>query len=128
MIVVSNASRRVYELPGLQHQTLAARIDGLNGLEVWMQTLAAGAQTPVHYHECEEVILVQSGSGRVFLADQRLEFVHGSTLVIPPKVIHQIVNDDSEPMRLVAVLSETPARVFKPDGELMDLPWQSGAI
>jgi len=37
-----------------------------------------------------------------FLADQKLEFVHGSTLVIPSKVIHQIVNDDSEPMRSVA--------------------------
>jgi oxalate decarboxylase/phosphoglucose isomerase-like protein (cupin superfamily) len=51
-------------------------------------------------------------------------FGPGTTLVIPPRVLHQIVNGGDEEMFLVAALSETPARVFAPDGEVVALPWQ----
>lgn len=125
MPIITNSSRRVFALPGLEHQTLAGASDGLKRLEFWMQTLAPGAETPVHYHECEEVVVVHRGSGHTTIAGETRPFGPGTTLVIQPKVVHQIVNRGADSMFLVAALSETPARVFTPAGELMLLPWQA---
>ena len=123
MAVVANDTRQVFEIPGIRHQTLASGADGLEGLEVWMQTLAPGAETPVHYHECEEVIVVHRGSGHAVVGGEAIPFGPNTTLAIPAKVIHQLVNGDGEEMMLVAALAETPARVFTPDGEPLALPW-----
>ncbi len=127
MPIITNSSRPVFTLPGLEHQTLAGASDGLTRLEFWMQTLAPGAETPVHYHECEEVVVVHKGTGQATLAGETRAFGPGTTLVIPPKVVHQILNSGAESMFLVAALSETPARVFTAGGELMLLPWQATA-
>ena len=93
-----------------------------------MQTLSPGAQTPAHYHECEEAVIIQSGPGCILAEDQKLELTQDGTVIIPLKVVHQIVNGSNAPMRLVAALSETPARFFTPDGNVMKLPWQQGAL
>jgi mannose-6-phosphate isomerase-like protein (cupin superfamily) len=123
MPIIENSSRQVFALPGLKHQTLASAGDGLGHLEVWMQTLDPGAATPVHYHECEEVIVVVRGAGRLSVAGQSTNFGPGTTLVAPPRECHQLTNTGSEEMFLIAGLSETPARVFAPDGSVMALPW-----
>jgi mannose-6-phosphate isomerase-like protein (cupin superfamily) len=124
MPVVTNSSRKILNIPGLRHQTLAGGSDGLKVLEVWQQMITPGSWTPVHYHECEEVVVVLHGSGHITIAGERIDFGSGTTLTVPPKVIHQIVNSGSENVLLIAVLSETPARVFGQDGNLIALPWQ----
>ena len=124
MPVFPNSSRHVFTLPGLRHQTLASRSDDLERLEVWMQTLEPGAETPIHYHECEEVVVIQKGSGRATIAGSTVEFGPGSTLVIPPRLVHQLVNSGWEEMFAIAALSETPARAFAADGAVIALPWQ----
>jgi len=123
MPIIENARRTIFELPGLKHQTLASRHDGLKQLEVWIQTIHPGACTPVHYHECEEVIVIERGSGSLMVAEQRTDFAAGSTLVIEPRAIHQLTNTGQDEMLLMAVLSETPGRVLAPDGSEMVLPW-----
>ena len=123
MPIIDNTSRQVFALPGLKHQTLASRADQLEHLEVWMQTLEPGAATPVHYHECEEVVVILKGAGRLSVGDEVTEFGPGSTLTVAPKVVHQLVNSGAEEMFLIAALSETPGRVFAPDGSVMPLPW-----
>jgi len=90
---------------------------------VWMQTLEPGAATPVHYHECEEVVVVLRGAGHLSVGDEVTEFGPGTTLTVAPKVVHQLVNSGAEEMSLIAALSETPGRVFAPDGSVMPLPW-----
>ena len=121
-----NSNRPVFTLPGLRHQTLADGADGLTGLEVWYQSLDPGAATPPHYHECEEVIVIRSGRGRVVIAGEATAFGPDTTLTFAARIVHQIVNTSESEMTLFAVLSETPARVFTPDGELVALPWQVG--
>ena len=123
MSIINHSSRQVYELPGLKHQTLASSADQLEQLEVWMQTLEPGAETPVHYHECEEVIVILRGAGRLSVGDDHTDFGPGTTLTVAPKAIHQLTNSGAEEMFLIAVLSETPGRVFAPDGSPMPLPW-----
>ena len=63
MPVVNNTSLPKFALPGLDHRTLAGPDNGMKNLEMWAQTIAAGAGTPVHRHACEEAIVILEGSG-----------------------------------------------------------------
>lgn len=116
---------RVFTLPGLTHQTIAGRSDGTVALEVWKQTLAPGAATPIHFHECEEVIHILQGKGDLLLGDTTVPFAAERTLVIPARAVHQIMNTGASDMRLIAVLAESPARVFLPSGDRLALPWEN---
>ena len=124
MSVIDNATIKQFSLPGLAHQTLASHKDGLYECEVWMQTVDPGGETPVHCHDCEEVIVIISGSGQLAINDEVLKFGPNSTLIIPSGVVHQLVNSGTEEIQLIASFSSTPAKVFTPDGEELVLPWQ----
>jgi mannose-6-phosphate isomerase-like protein (cupin superfamily) len=76
-----------------------------------------------HYYECEEVICILQGMGEIAIEDRKEAFAADCTLILPPRVVHQITNTGEENMRLVAWLSETPGRVFLPSGEQLALPW-----
>lgn len=125
MPVYSNAMLSKFSLPGLEHQTLAAHEQGVNGMEVWMQTIAPGAATPVHRHACEEVIIVLRGSGQVTIEGEELKFGPDSTIIVPPDAVHQLINSGAEEMFLIGVLGTTPVRVTTADGETIPLPWQT---
>ena len=90
-----------------------------------MQTVEPGGETPVHYHDCEEVIVILKGSGRLSIDGKAIEFGPDSTLIIPPDIVHQLANSGTEEIVLIASFSSTPAKVFTPDGEELVLPWQS---
>lgn len=124
MSVIINETRPVFEIPGIRHRTLVGATDGLAGLEVWKQTVASGAATPVHYHVCEEVILIESGTGYAVVAGNTVPFGPGTTVIVPAMVVHQLVNDGDGQVALTAALSETPARAFTPNGDIIPLPWQ----
>ncbi|GJY60727.1 putative auxin binding protein 1 alpha [Tanacetum coccineum] len=49
-----------YRIPGLSHMTVQ--------VEIWLETLAPGARTPIHRHSCEEVFVVIKGGGTLYLA------------------------------------------------------------
>lgn len=125
MALIDNSTIQQFTLPGLVHQTLAGHKDGLKGTEVWMQTIEPLGETPVHYHNCEEVVVVLRGSGRASIKGKNTEFGPNTTLIIAPEVVHQIVNSGNEEMLLIAAFSSTPTRVFTPEGEEMSLPWQT---
>jgi len=125
MSVIDNSTIQQFSLPGLVHQTLASHKDGLQNTEVWMQTVEPGGETPVHYHECEEVIVILKGSGRLSIEGKVIEFGPKSTLIIPTDIVHQLTNSGTEEIFLIASFSSTPAKAFTPDGEELVLPWQS---
>lgn len=125
MAIIDNSTIEEFTLPGLIHQTIASQKDGLKGTEVWMQTIKPRGETPVHYHDCEEVIIILRGSGRASIGGKNTDFGPNTTLIIGPEVVHQIVNSGDEEMFLIAVFSSTPVRVYTPDGEEMSLPWQN---
>jgi len=96
----------------------------MKALEMWRQTIAPGAGTPVHRHDCEEAILILRGSGRLTIEGVDTDFGPNSTLQIPRNVIHQIINTGPEEMFLVAALSQAPVRVCTAENQHMPLPWQ----
>lgn len=125
MHVVDNTELPRAALPGLDHATLAGTDNGLSRLSVWRQTIEPGAATPPHRHDCEEVVVVTTGSGELHIHGRVERFGPDSTLVIPGNVDHQIINTGTEPMSLVAAFSTTPVEVVLPDGSPLPLPWRS---
>jgi len=125
MAVVNNASQQEFNLPGLNHRTLAGPEHGMKRLEVWGQTIEAGGATPVHRHDCEEAIVILEGSGTLTIEGQDTAFGPNSTLIIPADVIHQIVNTGNTKMVLIAALSTAPVQVRHADNAAMPLPWQA---
>ena len=71
-MIVTHDQVPEHKLPGLSHRTVAGHLHGFRDLEVWVQTLAPGAATPIHRHDCEEAIVVLEGSG-VLVLDGREE-------------------------------------------------------
>ncbi|HEY5779709.1 MAG TPA: cupin domain-containing protein [Terrimicrobiaceae bacterium] len=110
-------------MSGIQHQTIARRSDGTQAAEAWKQTLAPGAATPPHSHECEEVIYILQGKGEIAIEGKTMRFGADCTRILPPCQVRQITNTGPEDMRLAAWLSESPARAFLPTGERIALPW-----
>ena len=110
-------------IPGIAHTTWAGHAEGLRQLSVWRQTLAPGAASPPHRHDCDEVVMCQSGWGEVHMGGQVHRFGAHSTVVLPAGSIHQIFNVGEQPLELVAVLGETPVGCYLPDGQALDLPW-----
>lgn len=127
MPIVNNADLETLELPGLRHQTIAGHRQGVQSMEVWLQTIAPGAGTPVHRHACEEVVLILSGSGTCTVEGKTAAFGPNSTLILEPDVVHQIVNTSDVEMKLVGIFSMAPVRVRAGDGSPMPLPWDAPA-
>ena len=123
MRVNHNPATPKHNLPGLEHQTLAGAQDGLRSFEVWRQTIAPHSTTPLHRHDCEEVIIALGGSGVCKFEDRELPFNADQTLVIPANVVHQICNNGNEDLFIIATLAMAPVKVESADGAAMPLPW-----
>jgi len=112
-----------HALPGIEHRTLASLREGLRRLEVWRQTLAPGATTPPHSHDCDEVVVVLAGSGEAVLADRVVAFAADSTLVLPAGELHTIRNTGRVDVELLASFPSSPPGTLAPDGRAIALPW-----
>jgi mannose-6-phosphate isomerase-like protein (cupin superfamily) len=125
MSIIRNDDLPVHHLPGLIHRTVAGHGQGVSSMEVWHQILAPGAETPVHRHACEEVILILSGSGQLSLEGEISDFQANATLIVPSDAVHQLTNTGDEDLVLVAALGTAPVRVRTATGDPLPVPWQA---
>lgn len=112
-------------LPGIEHTTWAGSADGLAQLSVWRQTMAPGAATPPHSHDCDEVVLCLGGWGEVHSNGQVRRFGADSTLVLPRGQVHQLFNVGPMPLETVGIFASTPVSTRLPDGQCIELPWRT---
>ena len=112
-------------IPGCAHTTLASRADGLSALSLWRQTLAPGAATPPHRHDCDEVVLCLGGFGEVHSEGRIERFGVDCTVVLPKNRDHQIFNVGPGPLDTIGVFAATPVMTREPDGAPMALPWRT---
>src|SRR5215216_1965203 len=108
MSVIKFSEVEKFDFPGIVHQTIACKTYGAKGIEVWRQTVEPNAATPVHLHECEEVVIVLQGSGRVIMDGKATDFEANSTLIIPPDTLHQILNTGNEEMLVIGCFNSSP--------------------
>ena len=112
-------------IPGVAHATWAGQAEGLTQLSLWRQTLAAGAATPPHRHDCDEAVMCLSGQGEVHIDGTVQRFGADQTLVLPRGRDHQIFNVGPLPLEIVAVFAASPVEVVLPNGDALALPWRS---
>lgn len=112
-------------IPGIAHATWASAAQGLEQLSVWRQTLAPGAATPPHRHDCDEVVLCLAGQGEVHHGGRAQRFGADTTVVLPKGSLHQLFNVGAQPLELVGIFAATPVAAYLPDGEAIELPWAS---
>lgn len=125
MNVIQNSELPRAALPGIEHVTLAGSENGLKNLSVWKQSIAPGGATPPHRHDCEEVVLIRAGRGELHLDGQVHRFGPDTTLVVPRNAPHQIINVGDSALELIGVLAVSPVAVYFPDGQPIELPWNS---
>ena len=130
---------QAYGIPGLSHATAHGMLlHRAEQLELWVQTLAPGAATPIHRHAAEEAILITGGRGTLRArGEDRHAAVHAlacspprhdvargnrserrparvqafavnDTLSIPADVVHEITNDGPGPLSLVSAIASPP--------------------
>ena len=125
MYVIQNSELPRAALPGIEHVTLAGSENGLKNLSIWKQSVAPGGATPPHRHDCEEVVLIRTGSGELHVDGKVHHFGPDTTLVVPRNAPHQIINVGDGPLELIGVLAVSPVAVFFPNGQPIELPWTS---
>ena len=125
MPIIDNFKVEKFDFPGIVHQTIAGRKQSAKTMEVWIQTAELNTETQLHYHDCEEILIVLRGSGKATMDGEILDFGPNTTLIIPPNVIHQMKNTGKEKMIVIAVLASVTPKTYFPDGKLIPLPWQS---
>ncbi|MGR8946720.1 MAG: cupin domain-containing protein [Gammaproteobacteria bacterium] len=125
MKILHNAETPNFKIQGIAHQTLAGARDGLSSVEIWRQIIAPGGASPVHRHDCEEVLVMLEGKGVCKTADEVFEFGQDDTVCIPPNTVHQISNNSDVDLCIVATLAMSPVRVETADGQEMALPWDA---
>jgi len=124
-MIVKHDQVEEHRLPGLSHRTVAGPLQGFGGMEVWVQTVAAGAATPVHRHDCEEAIVILEGQGVLVMGGREETFGPGTTLVIPRDAVHQVKCTGPDAIHLVAALGMAPVRVNTATNERIPLPWDA---
>ena len=125
MHVICTTALEPSPIPGIEHATLAGHDDGLAQLSIWRQSIAPGCATPPHRHDCEEVVIAESGQGELHIDGAVHRFGPDCTLIIPRNVPHQIISTGDVPLRILAAFAATPIQAFFPDGEPIALPWRS---
>jgi quercetin dioxygenase-like cupin family protein len=125
MNVIEQARPEPTPLPGVAHATFACGAHGLSELSLWRQTLAPGAATPPHRHDCDEVVLCLGGWGEVHTEGRAQRFGADSTVVLPAGRDHQIFNAGPQPLEILGIFAATPVVTRTPDGAPVDLPWRN---
>ena len=125
MNVIEQHAPQASPIPGIAHSTWAGAADGLEQLSLWRQTLAPGAATPPHSHDCDEVVLCTGGWGEVHGQGRMQRFGADTTVVLPRGQVHQIFNVGPAPLEILGIFAATPVGTRLPDGEAIDLPWRS---
>lgn len=125
MYVIEQARPAAMPLPGIEHATWAGSDEGLQQLSIWRQTMAPGAATPPHSHDCDEVVLCLAGHGELHVDGEVHRFGADCTLVLPRKRTHQIFNVGATPMQTIGIFGASPVVTRMPDGPELDLPWRS---
>jgi quercetin dioxygenase-like cupin family protein len=125
MIVIEQHRPEPTPIPGIEHSTWAGAADGLSQLSVWRQTLAPGAASPPHRHDCDEVVMCLAGWGEVHTGGQVHRFGADTTVALPKDEVHQLFNVGPLPLELLSVLAATPVHTELPDGQAIDLPWRT---
>ena len=123
MAIIEHRTVPSFELQGNFIMGVATPSRGAKEIEAWFSTMAPGAETPLHVHDSEEIVVVLRGRGKVRVQDTWEPLEAPCTLIAPRGVPHQIVNTGDDPLEAVAAIA-AGSSIRTPDGVVLDLPWR----
>lgn len=123
-IVARLADVQEFELGGNTMYGLATPAGGAREVEVWMQRSHPDAETPIHSHSAEEVLVVLRGRGEARrIGKETVTFEAPCTIILPGHELHQVANTGRELLEIIAVLP-AGSKVYDERGVEMMLPWR----
>ena len=87
---------------------------GLNGFEVWVGTLEPGEHGAVSTHAGEMVVLALAGTGKLVVDGGPQRFMSPCTLLVPPNLSFELVNNGTTTLQLVSVFTAAPVPLAPP--------------
>ena len=111
MYVIHHAHPDTCEADGVQRLAAAGPACEVSAFQVWIHQLAPGVHATAQRHDGELVAIALAGSGKVLLDGGPQRFQSPCTVVIPPQVEFEFVNNASIPLQLVIVFSRAPEAV-----------------
>ncbi|MEM8858556.1 MAG: cupin domain-containing protein [Chloroflexota bacterium] len=87
------------------------------------QIIPPGGYIVSHSHPYEESLTFLSGRVTVTINDETAEVEAAVTIFIPPHTIHSVINQGSEPAKLIAVHGTNTPEVVYPDGTPEPVKW-----
>jgi len=94
--------------------------NGLKGFEVWVGTLEPGEHGAVSVHAGEMVVLAVSGTGKLVVDGGPQRFMAPCTLLVPPHLSFEVVNNGTTTLHLISVFTAAPAQLAWPAGASAD--------
>lgn len=122
MALFRGKQNRVHELHGNHIAGVATPASGARQVEMWRGRMEAGAATPPHRHDTEEVVCFLRGSGRATVGESELRYEAGDTLILPADAVHQIFAETESEFVSAMPLG---GAVTLPDGAPLELPWRA---
>ena len=123
-IVTRLADVPPFSMNGVTIYGLATPSRGARQVEVWLSRMESEAETPIHSHSAEEVIVVLRGRGEArLIGKETVTFEAPCTLVLPALELHQISNTGREILELIANIPAA-SKIFDERGIEMMLPWR----
>jgi mannose-6-phosphate isomerase-like protein (cupin superfamily) len=112
---------QVQELHGFAFQSLARSDRGSTELAVWRILAPAGAASPAHSMNHEEVFVVQHGKFVATIGDEQIEIGRGDCLTVPAGTPFRLANPTDQPAEAIACTRLGMAATI--DGRSMTPPW-----
>ena len=123
--LIHSRDREVHEfVPGNRLRGLATKSVGSTEVALWNHFLDAGVDTPLHWHDHDQVIHVLSGSGTVTVAEEQVTVSAGDTVVAPARIHHSVAASANEPLDTLVAMS-ADLKSFRPDGSEIETPWHT---
>lgn len=119
--VFRKEENRIHSLDGNHIAGVATPASGAQQVEMWVGRMDAGAATPPHSHDTEEVVIILKGSGRASVGGREVRYRCGDTLILPSGQVHQIFAETGSEFVSALPIGGT---VRLPDGAVIDLPWR----
>lgn len=114
MYIVHHAHLHQQRSDGEQRFAAADKSLGVQHFEVWMRKLIPGAHSLEKRHAGELVVLVLAGCGKLLVDGGPQRFCAPCTVLVPPGLPFQFVNDGAEDLQMVAVCTATPVPTQPP--------------
>ena len=96
---------------------------GAKSCVIWEQIIPPGGYIVPHYHEFEETLTFLTGRVQVSIGNESYQVEADTTVFIPPHLVHDVVNQGDEPVRLIALLMSAEPKVIYPNGVPQPVTW-----